>query len=117
MLVIELKKDDIIVRKWSIFDIEEAVYTLTQLVPIGCTTTYKDLAKVLGISPRLVAKILSRNKSPIAIPCHRVVKADGSLGGYTLYGKRALEFKGRLLSLENLHELCKYSISELLEIG
>jgi methylated-DNA-[protein]-cysteine S-methyltransferase len=71
---------------------------------------------VLGISPRLVAKILSRNRNPIAIPCHRIVKSDNGLGGYTLNGKKVPEFKKRLIDLESLHNLCRYSLSELLEI-
>ena len=116
MIVLEIEGDKIkAVRLWNDKDIEEAVYTLIQLIPLGCVTTYKDIAKVLGISPRKVAKILSRNSNPIAIPCHRVVKSDGGLGGYTLNGKKVPWFKEKLLKLESLNsELCRYSIEKAL---
>ncbi len=115
MIVVEIREENISVRRWSIEDIAEAVYTLVQLIPIGCVTTYKEIAKVLGISPRLVAKILSKNKKLIAIPCHRVVKSNGELGGYTLNGKNVPKFKESLLKLEG-YTTCKYKLSRLLNI-
>jgi methylated-DNA-[protein]-cysteine S-methyltransferase len=117
MLVIEFSKNNVVARRWNTRDIEEAVYILTQLIPLGCVTTYKDIAKVLKVSPRLVARILSKNKKPILIPCHRVINADGSIGGYTLNGKKAPEFKKRLLDLEKTNKHCKYSLSKLLGLA
>ncbi|MEM0027493.1 MAG: MGMT family protein [Ignisphaera sp.] len=114
MIVIEINKGRVIVRKWNMKDIEEAVYVLVQLIPIGCVTTYKDIANVLKLSPRLVAKILSRNRNPIAIPCHRVIKSDGKLGGYTLNGRKAPKLKELLLRFEGFNS-CIYSLAKLLE--
>ncbi len=80
----------------------EALYALLQIIPTGKVTTYNDLSKVLHINPRVVARMLSRNTRPIVIPCHRVVRSDGSLGGYTLNGKSRKEFKSKLLMLEGV---------------
>jgi len=91
----------------------ELVYALIQLVPVGCVTTYGDVAEVLGIPPRLVGSILKRNKNPVAVPCHRVV-GRRSLGGYTLGGRRADHLKKRLIELESGGELCRFSVKEFL---
>jgi len=76
--------------------VDELVYTIVQLIPIGYTATYKAIAELLGIHPRRVALALKRNNKPIIIPCHRVVGVK-DLGGYTPAG---VEFKKKLLQLE-----------------
>ncbi len=63
-------------------------------IPRGCVYTYQHLAVVVG-SPRgwrAVGHALARNPFPVIIPCHRVVRSDGTLGGYAggLPMKRAL---------------------------
>lgn len=80
-------------------DLTEAVYALLQLVPPGKVTTYGSIARTLGISARLVGRILAENKKAPVIPCHRVVMSDGRLGGYSMGGK---EVKRRLLELEGV---------------
>lgn len=80
--------------------LREAVYALTQLIPPGCVVSYSDIAGVLGLSPRVVALILRSNERPVAIPCHRIVLSNGSLGGYTLRGRPNPSFKRALLALE-----------------
>lgn len=115
MIVVEINGDRITVRKWSMRDIEEIVYALVQLIPMGCVTTYKDIANVLKLSPRLVAKVLSRNRSPIAIPCHRVIKSDGRLGGYTINGRKAPKLKELLLRFEG-YSGCIYSLAKVFEV-
>jgi len=82
--------------------VSEALYALLQIIPTGKVTTYSDLSRVLHIHPRAVAKILSRNMEPIAIPCHRVVRSNGDLGGYTLNGENRRNFKSKLLALEGV---------------
>ncbi len=98
MIVLEEKKNKIIVRKSDTRDLREAVYALLMLVPIGKVTTYKALAKVIGVHPRTIARFMASNKKPIVIPCHRVVMSNGSLGGYSLGGtnvkKKLLEIEG-----------------------
>jgi methylated-DNA-[protein]-cysteine S-methyltransferase len=63
---------------------DEDVYQLLLQIPEGKTTTYGDLAAALGnpLASRLIGRILGRNPNPITVPCHRVVKSDGTLGGY-----------------------------------
>ena len=65
----------------------EDVYELIQKIPAGKVTTYGDLAKALGnpTASRIIGRILGQNPDPIHVPCHRVVKSDGKLGGYA-YG-------------------------------
>ncbi|MDM7274526.1 MAG: MGMT family protein [Thermoprotei archaeon] len=87
------------VRRAKLEDYEEAVYTLASIVPPGKVTTYGVIAKLLGVSPRLVGKILAANENPIIIPCHRVVGSRGDLKGYTGGGARV---KRRLLELEGV---------------
>ncbi|MCS7107384.1 MAG: MGMT family protein [Acidilobaceae archaeon] len=69
---------------------------LLHLVPAGKVTSYGELSRVLGISPRAVGRLLSKNPQPIIVPCHRVVREGGGLGGYVL----GQEMKKKLLSLE-----------------
>ncbi len=82
--------------------ITEVLYALLQLIPQGYVTTYRELSSILGISPRYVGKLLSLNKSPIVIPCHRVVRSNGDVGGYTINEKIDIEFKIKLLILEGV---------------
>ena len=77
----------------------EIVYTLLQLVPPGYVVTYSLLARLVGTSPRAIGAYMRGNRRPIIIPCHRVVKSDGSLGGYSAGGPRV---KKRLLQLEGV---------------
>ncbi len=70
----------------------EKVLILCKKIPRGKVSTYGAIAKKLKTSPRAVGQALKRNTAPIVIPCHRVVKSDGSLGGYTSekYNKKDL---------------------------
>lgn len=85
--------------KASYEDLAEAVYALVQLVPPGKVTTYGSLAKALGVSARIVGKILAENEHAPVVPCHRVVRSDGDVGGYSKGGR---EVKKRLLELEGV---------------
>jgi methylated-DNA-[protein]-cysteine S-methyltransferase len=51
-------------------------------IPPGQTLTYGELARRLDSAPRAVGQALGDNPIPLIIPCHRVVSADGSLGGF-----------------------------------
>ncbi|RLG81223.1 MAG: cysteine methyltransferase [Thermoprotei archaeon] len=97
MIVWEPEKKTI--RKAARKELFEAVYLLTQLIPIGKVTSYGDLSRILGISPRLVGVALKENRNLIVVPCHRVVMSNGRLGGYTSGGTA---FKKRLLELEGV---------------
>ena len=57
-------------------------------IPKGQTRAYKDIALSIGSpkSYRAVANACGKNPLPVTIPCHRVVKSDGSIGGYSAKG-------------------------------
>jgi methylated-DNA-[protein]-cysteine S-methyltransferase len=67
-------------------------------IPFGQTRRYGDLAQLLGSAPRAIGSACARNPLPIIVPCHRVIAADGSLGGYS--GKDGIKTKRFLLDLE-----------------
>lgn len=77
---------------------QRRVWRALQDVPVGATTTYGRLARKLGIprGSRAVAQACGANPLAIAIPCHRVVREDGGLGGY----RWGVEKKARLLAAE-----------------
>jgi O6-methylguanine-DNA--protein-cysteine methyltransferase len=52
-------------------------------IPRGKITTYKILAKKLRIHPRFAGRLLSKNPDGVRYPCYKVIRSDGSLGGYT----------------------------------
>ncbi len=80
--------------------LQKKVYAIVKKIPKGKTTTYKAIAEKLNTSPRAVGQALKRNPYPIKIPCHRVIKSDGSLGGYK--GKANSRLKKELLEKEGV---------------
>jgi methylated-DNA-[protein]-cysteine S-methyltransferase len=62
----------------------DSVYALASQIPAGKVTTYGSLAKALGNprASRATGNALRANPNPIVVPCHRVVRSDGALGGY-----------------------------------
>lgn len=76
------------------------VLKLVSKIPEGKVTTYKEIARALG-SPkacRAVGNALFRNPYPLKIPCHRVMRSDGKIGGYRSGSRR----KARLLAKEGI---------------
>ena len=71
-----------------------------QLINIkyGSTKTYGDIAKILRTSPRYVGNVCGQNNHLLVIPCHRVVRTDGTLGGFS--GLGGIKLKQKLLKLE-----------------
>lgn len=66
-------------KKWA-----SALYELLLKIPAGRVATYGQMSRLLGLgSSRFIGQLLKRNPNPIVVPCHRVVKSDGSLGGYS----------------------------------
>jgi len=67
-------------------------------IPYGETWSYGQLARAAGTpgAARAVGGVMAANPFPIVVPCHRVIRSDGSLGGFT----GGLDLKRRLLELE-----------------
>jgi len=76
------------------------VYDVARTIPPGATLTYGDIAARLGEpgSARAVGQALGHNPFPIIVPCHRVLAANGQLGGFSATGGSAT--KRRLLTIE-----------------
>lgn len=68
------------------------VHAIVRKIPKGKTLTYKQVAKMAGKpgASRAVGTILSKNYN-LGIPCHRVVRSDGKMGGYNRGGIQAKE--------------------------
>ena len=87
---------------------QQKVWTALLRIPKGKTITYKQLATRIGKphAVRAVANAVGANKLLVTIPCHRVVRSDGGVGGYSGKGgvkqKRALLQKEGAL-MEHLH--------------
>lgn len=79
---------------------QRKVWQALRQVPFGALTTYQALADSLDMprSARAMGGALRANPLPIIIPCHRVIAADGSLGGYSA----GLQYKRLLLSHEQV---------------
>lgn len=62
---------------------KDLIYKKTKLIPCGKVSTYKFLARAIGYpgAARAVGNTLNKNCDP-KVPCHRVVRSDGSVGGF-----------------------------------
>ena len=78
--------------------IQKKVWNELKKIKFGTTKSYGDIAKNLKISPRYVGKICSQNNHLLIIPCHRVIKSDGKLGGFSSPG--GIKLKKQLLDFE-----------------
>ena len=81
-------------------EFEVKVWKEISKIPYGETRTYKDLAIAIGKpdSARAVANACGKNPYPLTIPCHRVIRTDGKIGGYS--GKGGIKTKKKLLKQE-----------------
>jgi methylated-DNA-[protein]-cysteine S-methyltransferase len=79
------------------------ILQLTKEIPHGETITYKQLAERAGVpaGARAAGQALKRNRTPLLIPCHRVVAQGGKLGGFT----GGIDWKKELLALEGIELL------------
>ncbi len=92
--------------------VDQDVYVLLSKIPSGKVSTYGDIAKALGHpkAARTIGRMIANNPNPISIPCHRVVKSNGEIGGFA-YGeqmkreileKEGIKFQDRIV--ENFEE-------------
>tara|TARA_B110000263_G_scaffold231747_1_gene227269 strand:- start:688 stop:1131 length:444 start_codon:yes stop_codon:yes gene_type:complete len=79
--------------------LQKKIWKELQKIPFGKTRSYGFIAKKLKTSPRYVGNVCGQNKHLLIIPCHRVVRSDGQLGGFS--GLGGIKLKKRLLDLEN----------------
>jgi methylated-DNA-[protein]-cysteine S-methyltransferase len=86
---------------------DQDVYVLLSKIPPGKVSTYGDIAKALGHpkAARAIGRIVANNPNPILVPCHRVVKSNGEIGGF-VYGeqrkrqileKEGIKFQNRIV--------------------
>ena len=83
-------------------DFQKMVWNEIKKIPKGETITYKELAIKLGKPKayRAVANACAKNPLLEIIPCHRVIREDGKMGGYN--GKKGVKRKKRLLKSEGV---------------
>jgi O-6-methylguanine DNA methyltransferase len=84
----------------SVADFSRSVLAACRKVRFGQVITYRELAKRSGrpAASRAVGGALARNPLPLLIPCHRIIRTDGKLGGFSAPG--GIELKQRMLDLE-----------------
>ena len=78
--------------------IQKKIWTELKKIKPGYTKTYGEIAKKYKLSPRHVGKICGQNKLLFLIPCHRVIRSDGDLGGFSSIG--GVNLKKKLLEFE-----------------
>ena len=90
---------------------KKLIWKALQEISQGKVVTYGSLAKRFNTSPQAIGSILHSNKHPEKIPCYKVVKSDGSLGGYSLGINKKIEklakdgiivSKGKVVSFESV---------------
>lgn len=93
----------------------ERVWKLTSEIPKGKVTTYREIAKKMNTKAyRRIGQTLKVNPTPIEVPCYRVVKSDGSIGGYSGNDPKMIKEKISLLRKDGIEikngkiELRKY---------
>ena len=81
---------------------QRKVWLYLKKIPRGKVKTYSDVAKAIGkpLAVRAVANAIAKNPYAPRIPCHRVIRSDGSLGGYS--GKGGVKTKKLLLKKEGV---------------
>ena len=85
-------------KRYKLSDFQKKVYKAVSIIPLGEVRSYSWVAKKIGRpkAVRAVGTALKKNPFAPIIPCHRVIKSNGSLGGYN----RGLKKKKELLDLE-----------------
>ncbi|KFG69762.1 methylated-DNA--[protein]-cysteine S-methyltransferase [Microvirga sp. BSC39] len=84
----------------AVSEFDRRVYEIARGIPPGRVLTYGEVASRLGIdNARAIGQSLGRNPFAVIVPCHRVVAADGKLGGFSASGGATT--KRRLLAIED----------------
>ena len=80
--------------------LQKKIWKQLSKIHYGTTKTYGDIARVLQTSPRYVGNVCGQNNHLIVIPCHRVIRSDGTLGGFS--GLGGIKLKQKILNLEKV---------------
>ena len=93
--------DDVAVDDDGVPEFDREVHAIARSIPHGKTMTYGAIAERLGDKAlaRDVGQALGHNRTPLLVPCHRVLAADGKPGGFS--GTGGIVIKLQLLSIEN----------------
>jgi len=70
-------------------------------IPYGSTKSYGEVAAKVKTSPRYVGNVCGQNEHVLVIPCHRVIRSDGNLGGFSAAG--GIKLKKKLIDLEKMN--------------
>lgn len=94
---------DVLIASIAATPFEEAVLKEVARIPRGEVRSYGEIAELAGYprAARAVGNVMHNNPFPIVIPCHRVIRGDGSLGGYG----GAEEIKAWLLRFEGRQDM------------
>jgi AraC family transcriptional regulator, regulatory protein of adaptative response / methylated-DNA-[protein]-cysteine methyltransferase len=84
-------------------DFQRKVWEALRAIPCGAVRTYSEIARSLGqpTAARAVARACAANRVAVVVPCHRIIRKDGSLGGY----RWGIERKQALLKEERAHSM------------
>ena len=77
---------------------QKKIWNELKKIKKGKTRSYGEIAKKLKISARYVGRVCGENKHLLIIPCHRVIRSDGSMGGFSSIG--GVKLKKKLLDFE-----------------
>lgn len=93
-------------------DFNQKCYELLKKIPQGKVTTYKEIARKLNSKGyRAVGNAMNRNPDAPEVPCHRVVRSNGELGGYAFGVKK----KASLLRSEGV-SICGEKVEDLKQV-
>ena len=79
--------------------LQKRIWRELQRIPYGKTKSYGQIARKFNTSPRYIGNVCGLNQHLLVVPCHRVVRSDNTLGGFSSLG--GIKLKKRLIDLEN----------------
>ena len=80
--------------------LQKKIWNELSKIKYGKTKSYGEIAKKLNTSPRYIGRVCGQNNLLLVVPCHRVIRSDGNLGGFSSPG--GIKLKKRLLDFEKL---------------
>tara|TARA_Y100000590_G_scaffold451524_1_gene593059 strand:+ start:14418 stop:14870 length:453 start_codon:yes stop_codon:yes gene_type:complete len=78
--------------------LQKKIWNELKKIPYGKTKSYGEISKKLKTSPRYVGNVCGQNRHLLVIPCHRVIRSNGKLGGFS--GTGGIDTKKKLLKFE-----------------